>query len=66
MLHTLFSRLFFSEAMFSLFSLKVRSSNLALYVILKDSYFKGALSDLGQFFSTESPVKIMENDFYFN
>ena len=34
--------------------------------MLKDAYFKSALSDLGQFFSTESPVKIMENDFYLN
>ena len=49
-IHTLFSRLFFSEAKLSLFCLEVRSSNQALYVMLRDAYFIDALSCLDNFF----------------
>ena len=65
-LHNLFSRLPFSEAILSLFCLKVKSSTQALYVILRNAYFKGAPSGLGQFFSTGRPLKMMKNELYFN
>ena len=39
--------------------------NLTYTTIMRSLDIKGALSGLRQFFATESPLKMMKDDFYF-